>query len=46
MKRAGASERGVPVATMGEDSTQVVAIAPDGRWIGSMVCFVSEGSPG
>jgi RimJ/RimL family protein N-acetyltransferase len=29
-----------------EDSTQVVAIADDGRWIGSMVCFVSEGSPG
>lgn len=29
-----------------EDSTQVVAIAPDGRWIGSMVCFVSQGSPG
>lgn len=31
---------------VGEDSTQVVAIDPDGRWIGSMVCFVSEGSPG
>lgn len=29
-----------------EDSTQVVAIAPDGRWIGSMICFVSQGSPG
>ena len=28
------------------DSTQVVAVDPDGRWIGSMVCFVSEGSPG
>jgi GNAT superfamily N-acetyltransferase len=28
------------------DSMQVVAIAPDGRWIGSMVCFVSEGAPG
>jgi GNAT superfamily N-acetyltransferase len=28
------------------DSTQVVAVGPDGRWIGSMVCFVSEGSPG
>ena len=25
------------------DSMQVVAIAPDGRWIGSMVCFVSRG---
>ena len=29
-----------------EDSTQVVAVAPDGRWVGSMICFVSEGSPG
>ena len=28
-----------------EDSTQVVAIDADGRWIGSMICFVSEGSP-
>ncbi len=28
------------------DSMQVVAIAPDGRWVGSMVCFISEGSPG
>lgn len=28
------------------DSTQVVAVDPDGRWIGSMVCFVSEGAPG
>jgi GNAT superfamily N-acetyltransferase len=28
------------------DSMQVVAVAPDGRWVGSMVCFVSEGSPG
>jgi RimJ/RimL family protein N-acetyltransferase len=29
-----------------QDSTQVVAIAPDGRWVGSMICFVSQGSPG
>jgi GNAT superfamily N-acetyltransferase len=28
-----------------DDSTQVVAVDPDGRWIGSMICFVSEGSP-
>jgi GNAT superfamily N-acetyltransferase len=27
------------------DSTQVVAVDPEGRWIGSMICFVSEGSP-
>ncbi len=28
------------------DSMQVVAVAPDGRWIGSMVCFISDGPPG
>lgn len=28
------------------DATQVVAVDSDGRWVGSMVCFVSEGSPG
>jgi GNAT superfamily N-acetyltransferase len=28
------------------DATQVVAVDGDGRWVGSMVCFVSEGSPG
>jgi GNAT superfamily N-acetyltransferase len=28
------------------DATQAVAVAPDGRWVGSAVCFVSEGSPG
>jgi GNAT superfamily N-acetyltransferase len=27
------------------DATHVVAIAPDGRWVGSMVCFVSDGPP-
>jgi GNAT superfamily N-acetyltransferase len=27
------------------DATQVVAVAPDGRWIGNMVCFVSDGPP-
>jgi ribosomal protein S18 acetylase RimI-like enzyme len=27
------------------DATQVVAIAPDGRWVGNMVCFVSDGPP-
>jgi GNAT superfamily N-acetyltransferase len=29
-----------------DDATQAVAVAPDGRWVGSMVCFVSEGAPG
>jgi RimJ/RimL family protein N-acetyltransferase len=28
------------------DSMQVIAIDPDGRWIGSMVCFISDGPPG
>jgi RimJ/RimL family protein N-acetyltransferase len=28
-----------------DDSTQIVAIDPDGRWIGSMICFINEGSP-
>ena len=28
------------------DSTQAVAVDPTGRWVGSMVCFVSDGSPG
>lgn len=27
------------------DSTQVVAIAADGRWVGSMICFASDGPP-
>lgn len=26
-------------------STQIVAVAPDGRWVGSMICFVSDGPP-
>jgi GNAT superfamily N-acetyltransferase len=29
-----------------EDATQAVAVDPSGRWVGSMVCFISEGSPG
>jgi ribosomal protein S18 acetylase RimI-like enzyme len=27
------------------DSTQVVAVDPEGRWIGSMICFINDGSP-
>jgi GNAT superfamily N-acetyltransferase len=28
-----------------ENSTQVVAVDSDGRWVGSMVCFISDGAP-
>jgi RimJ/RimL family protein N-acetyltransferase len=29
----------------GPDSHRVVAVAPDGRWVGTVGCFLSEGSP-
>jgi GNAT superfamily N-acetyltransferase len=28
-----------------ENSTQVVAVDADGRWVGGMVCFISDGAP-
>jgi RimJ/RimL family protein N-acetyltransferase len=28
-----------------EDSTQVVAVDPGGRWVGSMISFITDGSP-
>ena len=34
------------VRNVAENSTQVVAVDPDGRWVGSMVCFISDGAPG
>jgi len=27
-------------------SIRIVAVAPDGRWVGSMSCFLTDGSPG
>ncbi|MEO8095380.1 MAG: GNAT family N-acetyltransferase [Pseudolysinimonas sp.] len=30
---------------VGENSTQVVAVSSDGLWVGSMICFISDGAP-